>query len=284
METRLKGSETEIVIGPDRPTVIIGERINPSGRRRLREALERQDMSVVREEALAQVRAGADIIDVNVSAPGVDERKLLPLAVRAVAEVVPVPICIDTADPEALAAALEVCPGKPLVNSVNGEERSLREILPLARERGAAVIGLAMGEAGVPTGVEERVEMARFVLRQCISAGIPREDVILDPLALAVAADPGAALATLTTIHRLAQIEEVNMTLGASNISFGMPEREAMNGIFVALAIAAGVTCPILDPVEGRRAVLIADLILGRDDFAKRYLGFVRQMKSGGAR
>jgi 5-methyltetrahydrofolate--homocysteine methyltransferase len=284
METRLKGSETEIVIGPDRPTVIIGERINPSGRRRLREALERQDMSVVREEALAQVRAGADIIDVNVSAPGLDERKLLPLAVQAVAEVVPVPICIDTADPEALAVALEACPGKPLVNSVNGEERSLREILPLARQRGAAVIGLAMGEQGVLTGVEERVEMARLVLRACISAGIPREDVILDPLALAVAADPGAALATLTTIHRLAQIEEVNMTLGASNISFGMPEREAMNEIFVALAIAAGVTCPILDPVEGRRAVLIADLILGRDDFAKRYLAFVRQMMSGSAR
>lgn len=284
METRLKGSETEIVIGPDRPTVIIGERINPSGRRRLGEALQRQDMSVVREEALAQVRAGADVIDVNVSATGLDERKLLPLAVQAVAEVVPVPICIDTADPEALAAALEACPGKPLVNSVNGEERSLREILPLVRERGAAVIGLAMGEQGVRTGVEERVEMARLVLRASISAGIPREDVILDPLALSIAAEPGAGLATLRAISRVAEMEQVNMTLGASNISFGLPDREAMNGIFVALAIAAGVTCPIMDPFEGRRAVLIADLILGRDDFAKRYLAFVRQMKSGGAR
>jgi 5-methyltetrahydrofolate--homocysteine methyltransferase len=281
METILRGSETEIVIGPDRPTVIIGERINPSGRRRLREALEREDMSVVKEEAVAQVEAGADVIDVNVSAPGIDESILLPMAVQAVAEVVAVPICIDTNDPKALAAALEVCPGKPLVNSVTGEEQSLREILPLARERGAAVIALAMGEQGVPTGVEERVEMARSVLRASVSGRIPREDVIVDPLALAVAADPAAGLATLKVISMVAELEQVNMTLGASNISFGLPDREAMNAVFAAMAIAAGVTCPIMDPLDGKRAVLIADLILGRDDFAKRYLNHVRRMKGG---
>ena len=284
METRLKGSEAEVVIGPDQPTVIIGERINPSGRAALGEALRRQDMSLVREEAVAQYQAGADVIDVNVAAEGVDEKEVLPLAVQAVAEVVPVPICIDTTDPVALAAALDVCPGKPLINSVNGEERSLSEILPLAKERGAAVVGLAMGEEGVPTDVEERVEIARQVLRQIVSAGIPREDVILDPLALAVGADTSAPMTTLETIRLLAQIEGVNLTLGASNISFGLPDRNAVNDIFVALAISAGVTCPIMDPSRGRRAVLIADLMLGRDDFAKRYLGFVRQMRSRSAR
>jgi 5-methyltetrahydrofolate--homocysteine methyltransferase len=283
MDTVLKGSEAEVIIGPDRPTVIIGERINPSGRKRLEEALRREDLSLVREEAIAQVEAGADVIDVNVGAPGVDEKKLLPMAVQEVAAAVPVPICIDTSDPEALAAALEVCPGKPVVNSVNGEERSLRETLPLVRERGAAVIGLAIGEQGVPTELEERVELARLVLRECLSARIPREDIILDPLALAVAADHTAGLTVLRTIARLARIEQINMTLGASNISFGMPDRGAMNQVFVALAIHAGVTCPIMDPIEGRRAVLIADLILGRDEFAKRYLSFVRKAKSGKA-
>jgi 5-methyltetrahydrofolate--homocysteine methyltransferase len=213
----------------------------------------------------------------------VDEKKLLPMAVQEVAAVVAVPICIDTSDPEALAAALEVCPGKPLVNSVNGEERSLRDILPLARERGAAVIGLAIGDQGVPTELEERVELARLVLRECLAARIPREDIILDPLALAVAADHSAGLTVLRTIAHLAQIEQINMTLGASNISFGMPDRAAMNQVFVALAINAGVTCPIMDPIEGKRAVLIADLILGRDEFAKRYLSFVRQAKRGKA-
>jgi 5-methyltetrahydrofolate--homocysteine methyltransferase len=283
MDTVLKGSEAEVIIGPDRPTVIIGERINPSGRKRLEQALQHEDLSLVREEAIAQVEAGADVIDVNVGAPGVDEKKLLPMAVQEVAAAVPVPICIDTSDPEALAAALEVCPGKPLVNSVNGEERSLREILPLARERGAAVIGLAIGEQGVPTELEERVELARLVLRECLAARIPREDIILDPLALAVASDGNAGLTVLRTIARLAQIEQINMTLGGSNISFGMPDRAAMNQVFVAMAINAGVTCPIMDPIEGRRAVLIADLILGRDEFAKRYLSFVRQTKSGKA-
>jgi 5-methyltetrahydrofolate--homocysteine methyltransferase len=280
METRLKGSGTEVIISPDRPTVIIGERINPSGRSRLMESLLRGDMSLVRKEAIAQVQEGADIIDVNVGTEGVDEKKILPLAVQAVAEVVPVPVCIDTTNPGALAAALEVCPGKPLVNSVNGEKRSLTQILPLAKERGAAVIGLAMGEEGIPKSIEERVEMARHVLRESISAGIPREDVILDPLALAVSTDSSVVMIALETVSHLARIEGVNMTLRASNVSFGLPDRGAINEIFIGLAIAAGVTCLIVDPLKGRQAVLIADLLFGRDDFAKRYINFVRQEKT----
>jgi len=181
--------------------------------------------------------------------------------------------------PEALAAALDVCPGKPLINSINGEERSLSEILPLAKERGAGVVGLAMGEEGVPTDVEDRVEIARQVIRESISGGIPREDGILDPLALAVGADTSEPMATLKATRLLAQIEGANLTLGASNISFGLPDRSAVNDIFVALASFAGVTCPIIDPSKGRRALLIADLMLGRDDFAERYLGFVRQAR-----
>jgi len=277
METRLKGSGAEIIISPDRPTVIIGDRIKPSGNSQLAESLRREDIALVRKEAIAQVQEGADVIQVSVGGAGIDEKKVLPLAVQAVAEAVPVPICIDTTDPEALAAALEVCPGKPLVNSITGEERSLTEFLPLAKQRGAAVIRLARDEEGIPMSVEDRVELARHVLRQSISAGIPREDVILDPLALAVSADPSAAVTVLETIARLEQIEKVNMTLRVSNISSDLPEPDAVDEVFIGLALAAGVTCLIIDPLKRRRAVLITDVLLGRDDLAERYINFARQ-------
>jgi 5-methyltetrahydrofolate--homocysteine methyltransferase len=277
VETRLTGVEKEVVIAPDRPTVLIGERINPSGRKRLAEALKAGDLGLVEQEARAQAEEGADVIDVNVGVVGLDEEAILPRAVQLAVEATGLPISIDTANAPALAAALRVCLGKPLVNSVNGEENSLQEVLPLVKEHGAAVIGLVMDEEGVAKTPERRLEIAEKIVGRAAKQGIPQEDVIIDPLALSVGADQQAALITLETIRLIARELGVNMTLGGSNASFGLPVREAVSDIFLALAIAAGVTCPIVNPSMARRAILIADLLLGRDEFAMRYIAYCRQ-------
>jgi len=220
METILKGAGKEVVIGSDRPTVIIGERINPTGKKKLAAALLAGDLEIVRQEALAQVEAGADVLDVNVGAAGVDEVDLLPRAVRLVLETVDVPVCIDTPNAEALAAALavhkELLPdGKPLVNSVNGEEGSLRRVLPLVAEHGAAVIGLCMDDEGIPATPERRLTVAKKIIERAEEVGIPREDVIIDCLALTVGADSKAGWTTLEAIRMVREELGVNMTLGA---------------------------------------------------------------------
>ena len=186
-----------MIIGGGRPTVLIGERINPTGKKRLAEALRAGDLSVAREEALAQVAAGADILDVNVGATGVDEIDMLPRAVEAVAGVVDVPLCIDSRKVKALAAALAVCPGRPIVNSVTGEEASLEEILPLVKEFGLPVIGLTLDEKGIPAEASARVEIAHRIVERAEALGIPREDVIIDCLTLSLGANVKAGLATL---------------------------------------------------------------------------------------
>jgi len=264
-----------VVIGSHRPTVIIGERINPTGKRRLAEALAAEDMSLLQEIARAQVAAGAEVIDVNVGGPDLDEVRLLPLAVQAVAEAVEVPICIDSSRPAALAAALRVCPGRPLVNSVTGEETSLAAVLPLVKEAGAAVIGMTM-EYGVPPEPDRRLAVARQIVARAEEYGIPREDVIIDPMALSVGADQQAALVTLESIRLIRQELGVNITLGASNVSFGLPDRQAINQVFLTMALTAGVTCPIADPAVAHRTILITDLLLGRDAYAARYLADYR--------
>ncbi len=286
METILKGAGKEVVIGSDRPTVIIGERINPTGKKKLAAALLAGDLEIVRQEALAQVEAGADVLDVNVGAAGVDEVDLLPRAVRLVLETVDVPVCIDTPNAEALAAALavhkELLPdGKPLVNSVNGEEGSLRRVLPLVAEHGAAVIGLCMDDEGIPATPERRLTVAKKIIERAEEVGIPREDVIIDCLALTVGADSKAGWTTLEAIRMVREELGVNMTLGASNISFGLPEREVINRAFIAIAIATGVNCPIVDAAKVRPYILATDLVLGRDDYAMRYIQAFRRRRSG---
>jgi len=277
METRVSGANREVVIAHNRPTVIIGERINPTGKKRMSEALRAGNLEVVCEEALAQVKAGADIIDVNVATSGVDEVSLLPQTVTAVAEAVAVPLCLDSPNPEALAAALKVCRGKPLVNSVTGEEHSLKTVLPLVKEYGAAVIGLVQDEAGIPKDAESRLAVAHKIIERAEAAGIPREDVIIDCLAFAVGADPKSALIILETAQRIKSELGVNMTLGASNVSFGMPDRSLLNGAFVAMVIAAGVTCLIADAAKIRPMVLATDLLLNRDEYARRYIRAYRE-------
>ena len=277
METKVTSPSKEVIIGDNQPTVLIGERINPTGKKKLAEALKAGDMEIVRKEALAQVQAGADIIDVNVGVFGIDEAALLPKAVQAVMETVDTPLCLDSSNPDALEAALKVYKGKPLVNSVTGEERSLKRILPLIKEYGAAVIGLVQDDEGIPKDTEGRVRVAHKIVDKVEAAGIPREDLVIDCLAFAVGAEPTSGVAVIEAIGRIRAELGVNMTMGASNVSFGLPDRELLNNAFVVIAAAAGATCLIVDAAKVRSIILAADLVLGRDKRARRYIEAYRQ-------
>jgi len=277
METRISSATKEVIIGDGRPTVLIGERINPSGRKKLSQALIEGNLEIVRSEARAQAEAGADILDVHVGAFGVDEVALLPQAVRAVMDTVDVPLCLDSSNPEALAAALKVYKGKPLINSVTGEERSLAKVLPLVKEYGAAVVGLTQDDEGIPADADRRVAIAHKIVERAGKAGIPPEDVVIDCLAFAVGADTNSGRVTLEAIRRVKAELGVNMTLGGSNISFGLPDRNLINCAFISIVIAAGVTCPIVNVAKVRPSVLAADLVLGDDKRARRYIEAYRQ-------
>lgn len=283
METVLVGTGKKVIISDDRPTVIIGERINPTGKKKLSAALAAGDLNIVEKEALSQTEMGADVLDVNVGAAGVDEVALLPRAVGLVMETVDVPLCIDTADTAAMAAALklyrELAPeGKPLINSVNGETKRLDGVLPLVKEYGAAVIGLTMDDDGIPEDPQRRLDVAKTIVEHATAIGIPIEDIVIDCLALTMGADSKAGWKTLETIRLVKAELGVNVTLGASNISFGLPSREIINGAFIAMAIHSGLNCPIVDAAKVRPFVLAADLALGRDEYAMRYIKAFRQM------
>jgi len=277
METKVSSPSKEVIIGDNQPTVLIGERINPTGKKKLAEALKAGDLEVVRKEALAQTQAGADIIDVNVGVFGIDEAALLPKAVQAVMETVDTPLCIDSSNPDALEAALKIYKGKPLVNSVSGEEHSLKRVLPLIKKYGAAIIGLVQDDDGIPKDAEGRVRVAHKIVKRAEAAGIPREDLVIDCLAFAVGAEPDSGVAVIEAIRRIKAELGVNMTMGASNVSFGLPDRELINNAFVVMATAAGATCLIVDAAKVRSNILAADLVLGRDKRARRYIEAYRQ-------
>jgi 5-methyltetrahydrofolate--homocysteine methyltransferase len=277
METRVSNPTREVIISDDQPTALIGERINPAGKKKLAEALKAGDLEIVRKEALAQAEAGADILDINVGTFGVDEVTLLPQAVKAVMDTIDIPLCFDSADPKALEAALKVYKGKPLINSVTGEEHSLAKVLPLVEEYGAAVIGLVQDDKGIPKDSERRVAVARKLVERAEAVGIAREDMIIDCLTFAVGADPSSGPAVIEAIRRIKAELGVNLTLGASNVSFGLPDRDLLNNAFVVMAVAAGITSLIVDVAQVRPAILAADLILGRDRRARRYIEAYRQ-------
>jgi len=239
--------------------------------------LQAGDLGLACQEALVQVKAGADILDVNAGAPDVDEVSLLPQVVQAVMDTVDVPLCLDSTNPQALEAALKTYRGKPIVNSVNGEEHSLEKILPLVKKYGAAIIGLTMDNEGIPNNPERRVAIAHKIVERAEALGIPRQDVIIDCLAMTVGADSRAGLVVIEAIRRVKAELGVNQTLGASNVSFGMPDRNLLTSYFLAIAIAAGVTCPIVDVAGVRPGILATDLALGYDDYARRYIGGYRQ-------
>ena len=277
MKTKLSSATKEVIIGDELPTVLIGERINPTGKKRMTAALEAGDLEVVRKEALAQVEAGADILDVNVATPMVDEVVMLPKVVQLVMDTVDVPLCLDSSKPEALEAALKVYKGKPLINSVTGQEDSLKKILPLVKEYKAAVIGMVVDDEGIPNDVERRVVIAHKIVGQAEKLGIPREDVIIDCVTMTVGADARSALVTIESIRRVRDELGVNITSGASNVSFGLPNRDLITSAFLGIAIAAGLSCPVLNVAKMRPPVLAADLILARDKNAMRYIKAQRQ-------
>ena len=277
METKVSSASQEVLISDKLPTVLIGERINPTGKKKMTAALKAGEIEVVRNEAMEQVKAGADILDVNVVVPREDEVALLPQVLKALMETVQVPLCIDFSNPRALKEALKVYRGKPIINSVTGEEKSLTEILPLVKEYGAAVIGLTIDEHGIPKDSDGRLAIAHRIVERADALGIKPEDVIIDCLALTVGSDSNAGLVTIETIGRVKAELGVNQTLGASNISFGLPDRALINKAFLSITIAAGVTCPTVDAAKVRASVLAADLILGRDRFAQRFLTDFRQ-------
>ena len=253
METKVSTAKKEVIISINRPTVLIGERINPTGKKKLAEALKSGDLEVVRQEAIAQVEAGADIIDVNVNTPGVDDIVLLPRAVKVVMEAVDAPLCLDSPNTAAIEAALKVYKGKPLINSVSGEEHSLKRVLPLVKEYGAAVVGLVQDDEGIPKNADRRVAIAHKIVEAVEKAGIPREDVIIDVLAFAIGAEANSGKDVLEAIRRIREELGVNMTMGASNISFGMPDRPIINNTWVSMVIAAGATALIVDACGGLR-------------------------------
>lgn len=279
METIIRSSNQEVIISIDKPFVVIGEKINPTGRKKLAAALKEGDFEYVKQIALNQVAAGADILDINVGVPGVDEVDLLPKVAKLVSETVDVPLCLDSANCDALAAALTVLPGRPLVNSVNGEEASLEAVLPVIKEFGVPVIGLVMHDDGIPNDADTRVSVAGKIIERAAKLGIPAEDIVIDPLVLTVGADSSAGTVTLETIRRVKEEFRVNMNLGASNVSFGLPDRHTINQAFLALAIGAGATCAITDPIKLSSIIRAADLLIGKDKFGSRYIGYWREHK-----
>lgn len=281
MKTRLSSATKEVIIGDELPTVLIGERINPTGKKKMTAALEAGDLDVVRKEALAQIEAGADVLDVNAATANTDEVTLLPKVVQIVMDTVDVPLCLDSSRPEALEAALKLYKGKPLVNSVTGQEESLREVLPLVREYKAAVIGMTVDDEGIPDKVERRVAIAHKIVERAEKSGIAREDVIIDCVTMTLGADPKTALITVESLRRIKEELGVNMTLGASNISFGLPNRDLINNAFLAVAMAAGLNCPVINVAKMRPIVLAVDLVMGRDTNAMRYIKAQRQSSQG---
>lgn len=280
MHTVLKGKSKEVVIGSDKPFVIIGEKINPTGNKKLAAALQAGDLEAARQLAERQVAWGADVLDINVGVPGLDEIKMIGKVADIVSAAVDVPLCIDSGKGEILSAGLKAAPGKPLVNSVNAEEKQLAAVLPIVKERGAAVIGLTIDDNGIPKTPEDRVAAAEKIIKRAAQLGIPIEDIIIDPLVMTVGTDSKAALITLQTIELMRSEFGVNINLGASNVSFGLPDRLAVNQTFLAMAIQAGATCSITDPIKLGATIRASDLLQGRDDFAMRYLKYFRRTEA----
>jgi 5-methyltetrahydrofolate--homocysteine methyltransferase len=264
-----------VTIGPDQPFCIIGERINPTGRKIFQEQLRAGDLSAIERDVIAQVEAGATMLDVNMGAPLIDEPVVLAQAVRLVQSLTDLPLCIDSSVVEALEAGLQAYQGKALVNSITAEDDRMELILPLVKKYGAAVIALPNDEFEIPEDPMRRLELVRHIVDTATGKyGIPIEDIIIDPLAMPIGADSSLVNRTLETIALIKEHVGVNMTLGASNVSFGMPERHAINSVFVPMAMAVGLTSAIMDSRTEQvvMAVRAADLMLGNDEWGASWI------------
>jgi len=279
METILRSPRREVRIGPERPFVIIGERINPTGRSRLAAEMAAGNFERVRAEARDQMEAGAHLVDVNAGIPLADEPAILAEAIRVVQSEVDVPLSIDSSVVKALEAGLAAYQGKALVNSVTGEDERLEVVLPLVQQYGAAVIGIANDETGISEDPAMRLAVAKKIVVRAEAFGIPREDVIIDPLAMPVGAMRTAGSALFEIVRRVRGELGVNTICGASNVSFGLPDRAGLNAAFLAMAIASGLTCAITNPLEEsiRKAILAADVMMGHDENCAAWLAAHRQ-------
>ncbi len=284
MDTVVQSPTQTVIIGPNQPFVIIGERINPTGRKKLAAEMQAGDFSRVISDALAQVAAGAHILDVNAGVPSAEPQKIEPeLMVRAVQEVqavTDVPLCIDSSVVPALIAGLKAAKGRPIVNSVTGEEDRLESILPVVAEYNVPVIAISNDETGISYDPKVRFAVAKRIVKRAESYGIKPEDILIDPLAMPIGAINSAGRDLFIIVRMIREELGCNTVCGASNISFGMPNRDLLNATFVAMAIAAGMTCAITNPIEKeiRAAVYAADVLMGNDESAMRYLTAMRQL------
>jgi len=274
VETTVSSSSRTVVIGPGRPVTLIGERINPTGRKTLAAEMAQGEFGTVRADALAQVAAGAHLLDVNAGIPLVDEPALLAGTVELVQSITDVPLCIDSSVAEALARGLQVYRGKALVNSVTGEEARLEAVLPLVKKHGAAVIGLAMDDGGIPDTPQARLAVARKIVERARDHGIPAEAVLIDPLVLPVGATPRAGRTVLETLHLVRTGLGTNTVCGASNVSFGLPDRPSVNAAFLSMTIGAGITAVIANPLDeaSRRGILAGDALMGQDEYCMNWI------------
>ncbi len=285
MHTVLKSATKTVTIGHDQPFCIIGERINPTGRKQFQMQLRADDLSRLAIDVEQQVLGGADVLDVNMGVPLTDEPALLGRTITMIQSLTDLPICIDSSIIEALQVGLETYQGKALVNSVTGEDDRMDLVLPLIKKHGAAIIALPNDETGIPATVAERMAITEKIVRTVEKYKIPLEDLLIDPLAMPVGADPDSVKITLETIYRIREKWGLNMTLGASNVSFGLPYRHAINAAFLPAAMSHGLTSAVMDArtpmiVESVRA---ADLILGLDPWGANWISRFRAQEAAKA-
>jgi len=282
-DTVVSSATREVVIGFERPFTVIGERINPTGRRKLAEQMVAGDLSTVVADALAQVDAGAHMLDVNAGIPLADEPAILAQAIELVQSVTDVPLCIDSSIVEALEAGLAVYQGKALVNSVTGEDEQLERVLPLVARHGAAVVAISNDETGISEDPDVRFEVARKIVGRAADHGIARADVVVDPLVMPIGAMATAGRQVFHLVRRLREELGVNSTCGASNVAFGLPSRHALSAAFLTMAATAGLTSAITNPLseEIRRAVAAADVLLGHDRDCMTWIGRYRDGEAG---
>jgi 5-methyltetrahydrofolate--homocysteine methyltransferase len=282
-DTVISSATREVVIGFERPFVAIGERINPTGRKRLAEEMKKGDLSRVERDALAQVEAGARVLDINAGIPLADEPGILARSIERVQSITDVPLCIDSSIVAALDAALSVYRGKPLLNSVTGEEERLESVLPLVKKYGCAVVAISNDDAGISQDLEVRFAVAKKIVERAEDHGIPRSDVLVDPLAMPIGALGQAGRHFLRLVARLRAELGVNTTCGASNISFGLPNRPPLNAAFVGMAIGAGLTSAIVNPLdpEMMTGIRAADVVMGADKECATWIATHRQASAG---
>lgn len=285
MHTVVQSASKTVTIGHDQPFVIIGERINPTGRKKFQELLRAGDLSTIAIDVESQVKGGADMLDVNMGVPLTDEPALLSKAIKMIQGITDLPICIDSSVIEALQAGLEAYEGKALVNSMTGEDDRMELILPLIKKHNAAIIALPNDEIGIPATAAERIVITEKIIRAVEKHGISLDNLVIDPLAMTVGADPEAVKITLETIHLIREKWGLNMTLGASNISFGLPNRHALNAAFLPAAMSHGLTCAVMDARTPaiNEAVRAADLLLGMDQWGGNWISRFRAQEAAKA-